>query len=155
MALARSRWRGTRAGGCFSEPTLMRTRPTRLRGHGGQRGFTLIELMIVVAVISILAGLALSLYWNLQARVRISRAQADVRTLASATTTFLAHVGTLPVALTDLTVSTANPQGFQAGPFLPSLPVAPAGWASYNYAGSLNGTFTVSTSGDGMTVSLP
>jgi general secretion pathway protein G len=130
-------------------------RPGRPRGARGQRGFTLIELMIVVALISILAGLALSLYWNLQARVRISRAQADVRTIASAATTFLAHVGTVPAALTDLTVSTANPQGFAAGPFLPGLPAAPAGWAAYTYAGNTNGTFTVSTTGDGTTVSLP
>jgi hypothetical protein len=87
--------------------------------------------------------------------VRISRAQADVRTIASAATTFMAHVGTVPAGLTDLTVSTANAQGFAAGPFLPGVPQAPAGWAAYNYAGSTNGTFTVSTSGDGVTVSLP
>jgi prepilin-type N-terminal cleavage/methylation domain-containing protein len=113
--------------------TIMR--PTRRGGVRGQRGFTLIELMIVVAVISILAALALALYWNLQSRVRISRAQADVRTIASAATTFLAHVGNVPTGLSDLTVSTANPQGFAAGPFLPTVPVAPAGFREHGDAG--------------------
>jgi prepilin-type N-terminal cleavage/methylation domain-containing protein len=51
---------------------------------GRQRGFTLVELMIVVALIGTLAAIAIPLYANVQARARIAKAQADVRTLASA-----------------------------------------------------------------------
>ncbi len=61
-------------------------------------------------------------------RARLAKAQADARALASAVSIYSAHMGNLPLMLTDLTTATTNAQGQTAGPFLVRVPAGPTGW---------------------------
>jgi len=119
-----------------------------------QRGFTIIELLVVVAVISILALISFTLYSNVQSRSRLAKAQADTRIMASAIGLFQAHMGQMPAVLDDLTASQTNASGQVAGPFMGSNAVPPAGW-TYNYSvGGLTG-YTLTASGDSTTITVP
>jgi len=129
----------------------------RKRMQGNQRGFTLIELMIVVAIIGILTAIAFPLYANIQARARVAKAQADMRTLASAAVVYSAHTGNLPATLPDLTSATVV-NGVSAGPFINPIPTPPTGggWpGNYTYTNNGNGTFSLTATGDGTTVTVP
>jgi general secretion pathway protein G len=119
-----------------------------------EHGFTLVELLVVVAVIAILATISLTMFHDVQSRSRVAKAQADTRTLASAVGAFQAHMGRMPAVLTDLTVAQTNVTGQVAGPFIASDPAPPVGW-TYGYAtGGPNG-YTITAAGDSTTITRP
>lgn len=93
-----------------------------------KKGFTILELLIVIAVIAILVGIALPRFKGMQDEGNIARAKGELRMLQTAVESYYIHNNsTLPTNLTD--VQTAVPQ------IAPStLPTDPFGGAAYNYA---------------------
>ena len=87
-----------------------------------KKGFTLIELMVVVAIIAILALLGLRLYSTQQEKAKISMAKANAGTVQVAIQTHLV----------DATISEAN------AIILPDLSVLQNPWTSATGAGAVN-----------------
>ncbi len=65
------------------------------------KGFTLIELLIVVAIIGILAAIAVPNFLNAQVRAKVSRAEAEMREIATALESFYIDNNSYP-PLTNL-----------------------------------------------------
>ena len=61
-----------------------------------ERAFTLIELLIVVAIIAILAAIAVPNFLEAQVRSKLSRVHADLRTLATALEAYCVDQGNYP-----------------------------------------------------------
>lgn len=60
------------------------------------KAFTLIELLIVIAIIAILALIAVPNFLEAQVRAKVSRVQADLRTLATALEAYAVDWGAYP-----------------------------------------------------------
>ena len=67
-----------------------------------QKGFTLIELMIVVAIIGILAAVAIPAYADYTARAQVSEAMSLTSGLKTPLVEWIADKGTLPTSVTSI-----------------------------------------------------
>jgi general secretion pathway protein G len=104
----------------------------------GKRGFTLIEMMIVIVVIAILIGVLLPNFRGTQDEAAEQRARAELRTLATAVESYAIHNNNaLPANLTALT--TANPRIVSV---VPDDPFRAAG-TDYSYALDTNSVYYV------------
>jgi general secretion pathway protein G len=82
-----------------------------------QRGFSLIEILIVVALIAVIAGMVANQVFGGQDKAKYKLAQADVTSLASKVEQFEMDTGTLPQRLEDLLTSPGNVKGW-LGPYV-------------------------------------
>lgn len=78
-----------------------------------QRGFTIVELLIVIVVIGILAGLVVTTFTGIQQKARNTERQTDVKAIHGQVEAYYAQNGRYPTLgnLNDGTWRTANMKG--------------------------------------------
>ena len=79
------------------------------------KGFTLIELVVVIAVLGILAGIAIPRYMEMQEEARGAQVIANLRTIESAATLYATKNGELPRRISP----TDNSGNYDASPLVP------------------------------------
>ena len=96
-----------------------------------QQGFTLIELMIVVAIIGILAAIAIPAYKDYTIRAQVSEGLSLASGAKAAVSEFYMDSGVFPVDNTEAGISTAAQI---VGRYATSVQVGAAGIITVNYA---------------------
>jgi len=118
--------------------------------HTRKGGFTLIELMIVVAIIGILAAIAIPNFLQFQLRSKTGEAKTNLAAIRTAEEGYFAEFNNYVVApSTPGTTATANKRVWPTGTSFDQLGWSPEGEVFYNYdVAAAGSSYTIAATGD-------
>lgn len=126
---------------------------------GRRKGFTLVELLVVIVVLAVLAAIVLPKFMDSSTRSKESSLRTDLKLMRNAISMFQADIGKYPDTLADLAqTDKALVKGNDGtvvsgtdwhGPYLETVPTDPVGGAALTYT-KATGKVASSTSGNGL-----
>ena len=125
-----------------------------------KKGFTLVELLIVIIIIAVLAAIAIPKFSNSSTRSKESSLRANLKLVRNAIDLFRADTGAFPATMAGLTASTTSGLNAAAatctiaatdwrGPYLQAVPVDPVSGSAMTYGTSATDVGTVKSSATG------
>ena len=81
---------------------------TKIRQRLNQKGFTLVELMVVIAILGILAAIAIPKFSDSTSAANTAKIAADLRTIDSALVMYQANGGVVATGTTVAALKTAG-----------------------------------------------
>jgi prepilin-type N-terminal cleavage/methylation domain-containing protein len=88
--------------------TLALNAPGKHRLLTGNHGFTLVELLVVVAILGVLVILALPAYNDYKYMAKVSRCKSEIRSMENVIALYVIDKATLPSQLSDLPTPAFN-----------------------------------------------
>jgi type IV pilus assembly protein PilA len=112
--------------------------------HRKEEGFTLIELMIVVAIIGILAAIAIPAYQDYTIRSQVTEGLNLAGAIKAAVAETYSQTGTWPTTLTEIGVTDGAVETPPSGKYVGQVDIGPLGGGNNGtieilYAGTANG----------------
>jgi type II secretion system protein G len=111
------------------------------------RGFTLVELLIVIIIIAVLAAVVVPKFANSGIRSKEAALRSDLKVMRNAVDLFKSDTGAYPAALADLTAASAPANGKDSagnnkaitagdwkGPYLDEVKKDPVSGGNYTYS---------------------
>jgi len=101
--------------------------------YTGFGGFTLVELMVTVSIISILVAIGIASYSSINKRSRDTKRKSDLEQVRSALEMYRAENGYYPSTGAGSETDVSNLTGTLSPTFIPALPLDPSNTSPYLY----------------------